>query len=82
MEESADEAAKLSRLFLQLFARRRFAKTWKRTQPEVSEPPVSEGSESLAIAAGLAATWWRVSESFSTVELQEAINKSEIIKFI
>ncbi len=74
LEESADEAAKLSRMFLQLFARRRFAKTWKRTQPEVSEPPISEGSETLAIAAGLAATWWRVSESFSTKELQENRN--------
>jgi hypothetical protein len=74
LEETADEAAKLSRIFLQLFARRRFAKTWKRTQPEVSEPPISEGSDSLAIAAGLAGTWWRISESFSTVELQERRN--------
>ncbi len=74
LEDSADEAAKLSRMFLQLFARRRFAKTWKRTQREVSEPPISEGAESLAIAAGLAATWWRVSESFSTADLQASRN--------
>ena len=26
------------------------------------------------VAAGLAATWWRISESFSTVELQESRN--------
>jgi hypothetical protein len=74
LEDSADEAAKLSRMVMQLFARGRFAKTWKRVQPEVTEPPISEASDSLAIAAGLAAAWWRVSESFSTEDLRSQRN--------
>ncbi|MBT4060271.1 MAG: hypothetical protein HOE69_08235 [Euryarchaeota archaeon] len=74
MEACADEASRLPRMFMQLFARRRFAKTWKKTQPEVTEPSINESGDALALAAGLAATWWRVTESFSTDELREQRN--------
>lgn len=75
LEQLADEASRLSKMFKQLFARRRFAKTWKRTQPEVNEPPVKENSETLAMAAGLAATWWRVSEMLSNPTLCQTRNE-------
>ncbi len=63
LERVADEATTKKRMFLNLFARGRFKRMWKQVQPVVSEPPVQECGDALAIAAGLAATWWRCSEN-------------------
>ena len=71
MERSAIEASRPLRMVGHLFARRRFRKTWKRVQPEVTEPKIKQSSESLALIAGLAATWWRLSEAALTNGLRE-----------
>ena len=70
-----DEASRLTRMVGHLFARRRFRKAWKQAQLDVSEPPIKEASEAFAICAGLAAAWWRCSESMLNAELRETRNR-------
>jgi hypothetical protein len=70
LEDCAEEASRLPRIAGMLFARRRFAKEWKRVQPTVSEPVGVKHPEELAICAGVAAAWWRRCEFHSTEELR------------
>ena len=69
--EVVDEASRLTRMLGNLFARRRFRKAWKKAQLEVSEPPIKDASDAYAICAGLAAAWWRCSESMLNEGLRE-----------
>lgn len=72
--EVVDEVSKLSRMIGQLFARGRYRRVWKAVQSNVTEPEIKESSESIAICAGLAAAWWRCSESMLNQELRETRN--------
>jgi hypothetical protein len=75
LEDCADEASRLPRMAGMLFARRRFAKVWKKVQSQVTEPVGVRHPEDLALCAGVAAAWWRRSESHSTEELRERRNQ-------
>ena len=72
--EVVDEASRLSRMIGHLFARRRLRKIWKAVQLDVTEPQIKESSDAIAICAGLAATWWRCSESMLNQQLRETRN--------
>ncbi len=41
---------------------------------DVTEPQIKESSDAIAICAGLAATWWRCSESMLNQQLRETRN--------
>jgi hypothetical protein len=75
LEDCADEASRLPRMAGMLFARGRYAKELKGVQQSISEPKGTKEPVDLAICAGVAAAWWRRSESLSTEELRERRNR-------